>query len=330
MGFKKFLIGFIKNLIVLLVATLVFSSVTLDFPVMMKDLFGDIFTYASPDVQKQVISQLTETCSSLGQGGKLVTINQICADRSLLESMKKDCADYRELKKNGIRVENEAEIMETCRQIESGEIERACEEIGQKKSFVPDFSNIGTLCMDYKSGKINDREFFFNVIGGAIPAQMPDIGALDKYSRIINYLNKNKILYFVILAILLILLYLLIADIKLLTLTLAGTSFSIGILIMLPYLAIIAYEKFAGFDTTSILGSMFGIGGFFDFKAIISVILLLFLRTYTPAIITLGITFLVAGIAGKVYVFVLRRKGKVVETEIKTKATVKTKKKKKS
>ncbi len=315
MGFKNFLIGIIKNIIVLFVATLIFSSITLDFPELIRGLFGDIFGYASPEVQKKVVSQLAETCSSLDKGESIVTINQLCVNRSILESMRENCANYRELKRRNIKVENEEEIRKTCFQIESGEIEEACNQLGEKNSLLPDFSNIGALCKDYKSGKINDREFFFNVISGAIPTrqmQMPSIGFLERYNQAINYLNNNKIIYFVILAILIFLLYLLIMDIKLFLIALSGISFSIGILIMLPYFAILAYDNFVGIDTTPLLGSMFGLGNF-DFKAVLSVVLLLFLRTYTQTIITLGIVFLIIGIAGKVYKIILKRKLKTKE-----------------
>ena len=325
MGFKNFLIGFIKNIIILLVATLIFSSITLDFPELIRGLFGDIFAYASPEVQKKVVSQLAETCSSLDQGQSLVTINQICVNKSLLESMKENCANYRELKTRNIKIENEQQIRETCFQIESEEIERYCNQLNEKISLLPDFSNIGALCKDYKAGRINDKDFFFNVMNSAIPSQMqmPNIGFLEKYNNSINYLNKNKIIYFVILAILLILLHLLIMDIKLFILTLTGISFSIGILIMLPYFAIMLYEKFVGFDTTSILNSIIGNLTGFEPKSILSVALLMFLRTYNSLIITLGIIFLIIGIGGKIYGFIFKRKisskGKIKQAKIKKK-----------
>ena len=204
---KNFFTSITKSLIVLLVATLIFSSVTLDFPDLMKGLFGDIFAYASPSVQKQVISNLAETCSSLNQG--------------------------------------------------------------RSNSLSPDLSRIGAVCRDYKSGKINDKEFFFDVIGNSLPSNMetPQIGFFDKYNKAMNYLNSNKMIYFLILIVLFILLYLLIMNLKLFLLTLGGISFSIGIIIMLPYFAILAYEKFIGFDTTPILSSLFGAGNVFDFKA---------------------------------------------------------------
>jgi len=264
---KKFLIWLIKSILILLVVTLVFSSITLDFPELIKGIFSDIFAYASPEAQKQVVGELAVTCSLLEKSSEFV-------------------------------------------------------------------AKIGTICADYKSGKINDKEFFFSVISSALPinAGMPQIGALDKYNQAISYLNRNKILYFVILLILTLVLYLLIMHIKVFLMTLSQISFGIGMIIMLPYIAIIIYRNFVGFDTTPILGSMFGNGAVFDPKAIASLIILLFLRTYTSFIITLGIAFLAAGIAGRIYGFVLRRKSakkEEVKVEEKTKAVDKQVKKKK-
>ena len=317
MGFKNFLISIIRSLIVLTFATLIFSTITLDFSNLIENIFGDIFVYASPEAQKQTISRLTETCSSLEQGQGALTINQICTNKSLIDSMKKDCDTYRELKRRNIKIGNEEQIKETCLQLESGELEKACNEM-QKSSLVPDFSSIGSLCKDYKAGKISDKEFFFNVISGALPSniQMPQIGFLEKYNQTINYLNKNKIIYFIILLISLIILYLLIMNVKIFLIVLSQISFSIGILIMLPYFAIITYDKFVGIDTTSILGSIFGLGNAFDPKAILSVVLLMFLRTYNSFILILGSIFLAIGIAGKVYNFIFK-KSRLKENNIK-------------
>ena len=74
--------------------------------------------------------------------------------------------------------------------------------------------------------------------------------------------------------------------------------FSIGLLIMLPYAIVLFYDKFVGINTSPILGLLFGNAGF-DPKSIISVIMLLFLRTYNTFIIILGIILLGIGIGGK-------------------------------
>lgn len=299
MDAKKFFISLIKNIIILLVATLIFSSITLDFPSLLQGVFGDVYEYAKPETQKRVIAELAETCSSL-ESGNAVTMSQICSNRTLLESMKANCADYEELKRKGGMVENEEQVRETCLQIESGEIERQCNEM-KKSSLLPDFSKIGALCKDYKAGKIDDKKFFYGVVSSPLGSgHLPSVGIFDRYNKAVGYLNSNKIFYFIILTILLALLYLLIKDQSLFLSMLAGISFSIGILILIPYLGIVLYDKLVGIDTTSILNSMFGLGGF-DLKSILSVVLLLFLRTYNNFIITTGIVFLGIGLGGKIY-----------------------------
>src|SRR3989338_6243 len=184
---KRFLIWIIKNLLVLLLVTFIFSAVAFDVPHMARELFKDIFQYASPEAQKDVVGKLTLACSSLE--GK---------DISGLQQM---------------------------------------------KSPVPiDFSNIGSFCMDYNSGKINGREFFFNVVGGAIPdsLELPNAGILEKYNSAINFLDKNKIYYIIILLALLAALYLLAGNLNAFLAILSGISLSMGILILLPYVAVMA------------------------------------------------------------------------------------------
>src|SRR3989344_8921158 len=219
----------------------------------------------------------------------------------MLDSMKENCDNYRAFKEKGVKVDNEEQVRETCEQLESGEIERSCDELSGKSSLLPDFSKIGALCKDYKAGKINDKEFFFGVIGSPFEGQqteLPNVGVFKNYYQTINYLNNNKIIYFIVLSILAAILYLLIRDTRLFLVTLSGISLSLGILIMLPYFAILAYDKFIGIDTTSLLGIFFQNTIGFDPKAILSVVLLMLLRTYNNFIITLGIIFLGLGVAG--------------------------------
>ena len=255
MWLKKLLIWLIKNLLVIVFITLIFSSITLDFSKLLKGVFGDIFEYSSPEMQKEVTAKLADTCSSFGQNNN----------------------------------------------------------IQKEKTLMPDLGKIGAICQDYKSGKIDDKEFFFDVVSSPLSSEQirsQNLEVLEKYNKIISYLNKNKIIYFVISAVLIILLYLLIMDFNLFLLEISKISFSLGILIMVPYLAAIAYDKFIGIDTTPILGSILGAGNIFNFKAVLSVILLMFLRTYNGFIITLGIMLLTVGIAGRVYGFALKRKNK--------------------
>ena len=133
MRIKNFFISIIKSLIVLLLATLIFSTITFDFPNLLKGVFGDIFSYASPDAQKQVVSKLAETCSSLEQG--------------------------------------------------------------QINSLKLNLSDIGALCKDFKAGKINDQEFFFNVISSSFSSnqtELPKIMALDRKSTRLNSSHSDR------------------------------------------------------------------------------------------------------------------------------------------
>ncbi len=268
MGFRNFLIWVIKNMIMLLLITLIFSTVALDVPALIKGLFKDIFQYASPEMQKEVVGKLTISCSGLEE------------------------KDYDALQQE------------------------------LANSPLPlDFKKISGMCKDYNGGKINEREFFFNVVGSAIPDkfELPKVNALEKYNSIMDSLNRNKTIYFAILAVLLILLYFLIMDIKLFIITLTGISFSMGILILLPYAAIILYDKFVGIDTTPLLATVLGGSFSFNAKSVISVVLLLILRTYTSFIITLGIIFFGIGIAGKAYRWRLKKQIKpITKTEKKS------------
>ena len=261
MAFRKFGIWIVKNIIILLLATLIFSTAALDLPQMVKGIFKDVFQYASPEAQNETIGKLTMSCSAL-DGNNISGLRQV----------------------PGIPF---------------------------------DFGKIGSLCRDYNSKKINSQEFFFNVIGSAIPEkiELPNAGALEKYSSIVNALNKNRIIYFIALAVLLAMLYLLAGDIKLFISILAGISLGIGAMILIPYAAIMAYSKFVGIDTTPILSTIFSGSFSFDAKAIISVVLLMILRTYSSFIVALGVIFLSAGIVGKAYGFMLKRKGKAAEAK---------------
>jgi len=284
--FKKFFTSIVRSLIVILILTFIFSAVSANFKDLIKDIFGDIYEYADSDVQQQVISNLAETCSSLEQGNNLVTFNELCSDRNLLDEMRKNCGDYRTLKGRNIELEG-------------------------KESLMPDFSGMDTLCRNYEDGKISGKEFFSNFIQNSFGNQemeIPGFEFFEKYNKAVKYLDSNKIIYFAILLILLIILYLLVGETKLFLIILSGILFSTGIFILLPYFGILAYDNYISIDTTSILGSLFGEGNIFDPNALISILLITFLKNYNKAIITLGIIFLIVGVIGKVYGFISDRK----------------------
>ena len=249
--FKKFLIWLAKNIIILLLITLIFSTIALDVPSLIKEMFRDIFSYASPETQKEVVSKLTGVCSGLDK------YNSTDSESSLPVNL----------------------------------------------------SKIGSLCKDYNFNKISDKEFFFNVIGGALPDNfgMLNTNAMEKYYAAMNFLNSSKIIYFTILIVLLLVLYLLAGSLNTFLIMLSAICFSIGMLILIPYIAIMAYDNLVGIDTTPLLETILGSSFSLDIKAIVSLVLLLLLRTYTHFIITLGIIFTAIGIAGKVYSWKLKR-----------------------
>lgn len=257
MVFRKFLIWLVKNLIVLLLVAFVFSTVALDLPYMAKGALNDIFQYANPAAQKEVVGKLTMACSSLD--GK-----------------------------------NTSELQ--------GQMSRYEMPI--------DLSKVGALCKEYNSGKINDKEFFFGVVSSSVPdkLEIPKAGIFEKYNSIIDFLIKNKMYYFIILLVLAGLLYLLAGSFAEFTIILTGMSFSMGVLILLPYAAIVAYSGFVGFDTTPIMSSILNGSLSLDIKAITSVVLLMILRIYTSFIIILGAALLGIGIAGKIYFWRLKKR----------------------
>ena len=263
--FRKFLIWVVKNLLVLLLVAFIFSTVALDLPGMAKGLFRDIFSYSSPEIQKDVIGKLTIACSALEGKDPSELRNQMSSSPLSL-----------------------------------------------------DFSKIGSLCKDYNSGKINDREFFFDVIGTAVPNkfELPQSGALEKYNSAMDFLAKNKIYYAIVLLALLGILFLLAGGLKSFSAILIGISFSMGILILLPFFSIMAYNRFVGIDTTPIVSSILQGNFSLNIKAIISVVFLLVLRTYTSFIITLGFLFLGAGIAGKIYIWESKNKSSKSEISV--------------
>src|SRR3989344_448696 len=150
---------------------------------------------------------------------------------------------------------------ESCKEIESGEIEDTCSQ--QKSSILPDFSKIGVLCSEHSSGEINDREFFSGVLSSPFSGneiEKLDNPILKKYHEFTDFAGSNRMWSYFILVTLLGILYLLIWNFEEYILAVMGICFSIGLIIMLPYAAVYLYDKFVGIDTTSILDILFGNG----------------------------------------------------------------------
>jgi hypothetical protein len=296
---RKFGIFIIRSLVVIILASLVFSFVSLDLPKILPGLFEDVFSHASDSSQKEVISKLSGTCGSLEKGEKVISITQICSNATLLSAMKQNCASYRQLKSEGKKIENEQNMEESCSDVESGELEDMCSR--QKSSILPDFSRISALCSRYNAGEIPDKKFFSGVLSSPFDIEKIESTQnqmMQKYHEFTGFLAKNKTWSYFVLATLLAILYLLIWNFEEYLIVITGICFSLGIIIILPYVIILLYQKLVGIDTTPILSILFGEGSF-DPKSIISVIMLLFLRTYNTFIIITGVILLGIGIGGK-------------------------------
>ena len=64
---RRFFIWIVKSLITLVLITLIFSTVALELPSLVKGTFSDIFQYASPEAQKEVVNKLSGACSALNE-----------------------------------------------------------------------------------------------------------------------------------------------------------------------------------------------------------------------------------------------------------------------
>src|SRR3989338_781063 len=237
---KKFLIWLVKSIIILLLVTFIFSAVTLDFPKLISGIFSDVYGYSSPEAQKEAIGSLAQTCYELNKGDEL-TFQDICTNQSARQQIEDNCIQYRQSKRQGMQFENEQELEETCYQLESGQIDEDCKKMSDAGAFA-DKSKLGSLCRSYSNQEIDDKQFFAGFIGMYIGSQgEPKIGFLDKYHKIMNFLNSNKIIYFMVILILFAALYFITGNTQEFLLIVAGISLSLGIVIMLPYFGIIMY-----------------------------------------------------------------------------------------
>ncbi len=306
---KKFFISIIKSLIVLIIFALIFSGASSGVPQSINNIFSGIYDYASPDARKQVIGNLEENCNSLGQEGDSVTLQQLCSNRTMLESMKDNCKSYNSMKEYGM-ADNEKGMTDACEQIESKDFEKACEALKGKRVLSPDFAGLKTLCEGHKSNKTSDKDFFTGFVGNSFGSSTSSLGALDGYNNLNLFLNNNKYIYWSILLVLLIALYFLIPDAKIFIATLTDMLFGVGVLILLPYFLISMYDKLYGIDTSSILSGLFGGFNGLDPRSLISIMIVAFLQMYNKFIVILGSVMLAIGIIGKIYKFMSKSKRK--------------------
>ena len=176
---------------------------------------------------------------------------------------------------------------------------------------------IKALCQQYKSGNINDEMFFSSYAGNSMQNQQIEIQkvkVLDNYNSLITYLQKNWIALLVLLSLLILILYFLIKDTKLFLIVLSGAFFSVGAFILLPYLAILAFHKFIGIDTSIILGNLINPTVMQPTpRAIADIAMLMILRTYDNTILAIGTTFLSLGVVGKIGWFYNNNRKKAIK-----------------
>ena len=300
---RKFFISIVKSLIVLALFAIIFSGAdSSGINQSVNNVFSGIYDYASPDAQKQAVNTLESNCNSIGQDGDAVTIQQLCNDKTMLESMKENCRSFSSLKQNGVGVGNEKRLIEACRQIESKDFEKICNELKNKRTLVPNLGGLKEACISHDNKNLSDKEFFAKFVENFFNgSQISNLGALQKYNDAMAFLNSNNQIYYILLIDLIIILYLLIFDVKNFFITLTGIMFGMGVLILLPYYLILLYDALYGIDTSGILNSLFGSSLSFDYKSLIGIMLIAYLQIYNPATITIGFAMLGIGLIGKIY-----------------------------
>lgn len=307
---RKFFISIIKSLIALALFAIIFSGAdSSGINQSVNNVFRGIYDYASPDAQKQVVSSLEGYCGSLSHGEDAVTLQQLCNDKTMLESMKENCRSFSSLKQNGVGAGNEKNLMEACGQIESKDFEKICNELNNKRTLAPNLDGLKGVCISHDNKSLSDKEFFAKFVENSFDgSQISSLGALQKYNDAMAFLNSNNQIYYISLIVLVIILYLLIFDVKNFFITLTGIMFGIGVLILLPYYLILLYDALYGIDTSWILNSLFSGGLSFGYKSLIGIMLIAYLQIYNPAAITIGFAMLGIGLIGKTYGFLSKSK----------------------
>lgn len=309
MGFKTLSISLIKYLITIISISLIFSYTAYDLNKVMQESLADIYKFSSENSKATMLEFLGKSCKSFSEGD-VVTVNQICSNQTMLESYKENCAEYRKLKKQGRIIKNEGEMEESCRNIESGGLERQCGKL-KGSSAISDINQLKELCSDYSTGKISAGEFFASSITQSFgKIENIDSPFFNKYHKYITFLQSNILLLIISTAILFVLLFILIYDIPIFLLTIAKICLSISITILLPYAAVLAYDNIIGINTSPILDAMLSGQPSFEPSSLASLMLLMVLKTYNPLILILGIALLIIGILGKIYSIIRKRQVK--------------------
>lgn len=301
MTLKRVVIALAKSMIVFIVAAMIFSSLVVSFPKYVENIAEDIFTYASPEAQAKVMNKLTDTCAVLSRG-KAVTYKEICSNKSTMDSMVENCKRYNDMKKSGIKIENEDAMISNCAKLDSGEVQKACDNLKNDEASALDLEKISALCQDYREKKIGDKQFFFKVIATSLGTQNTEIPGVFDFNKYLWLLNifRNFLIALPVATVLIILIYLLSEKLNDFISVLGEIMMSLSVLILLPYFVVLLYDKMIGFETTPFLSMIFGFGSL-TFKAVLSVLLLLIMRNYTIPIIVTGFLLLGASIGIRVH-----------------------------
>lgn len=303
---RNSLISIIKSLIVIISVSLIFSYAAPSIGKVLQDSFVDIYGYSSESSKAKMLEFLDKGCRSFADDDA-VTIGQICDNQSMMESFKANCAEYRNLKKQGYTIKNEEEMESSCINIESGELERQCATLRQKNSAY-DPGKLKETCSSYLSGKIDGREFFARSISQSFGSiEDVDNPFFRKYNRFVAFLTDNILLLILSIIALFAALFILTGNIPLFLLMMGKMSLSISITILLPYALILAYDSFVGIDTSPILDSVLSGQPSFEPKSIASLVMLMLLKTYNSTILALGAILLAIGVMGKIY-SIIRKK----------------------
>ena len=306
--FTNFIVSILKSLIIIISISIIFSNTTGDINKVMSDSFIDIYEFASEKTKAKTISFLENNCEALTGESEALTVSELCFNETLFESFKSTCAEYRELKSQGIKIKNEQSLKESCEKIESGEIENECEEIKAKNIPAPDTNKLKEICNEYSSGKLDDKEFFTKTIIQPFGnLQNINIPLFQKYNTFTEKFKNNISILIIIIVALLIFMFLLIIDIQHFLLLVGKICFSLAMVIFLPYIAILAYDNFIGINTSSILEGIASGQPSLDPNTIISLVMVIILKTYNSSILILGAVLLVIGIAGKILTFFKKR-----------------------
>src|SRR3989338_2224080 len=303
---KKIAVLALKSSIYVLILALMFSTVSLEFSKVASGTLSDIFYYASDDAKNEIINVLIKSCPNPGRDS--ITLFQICSNETILTSMRKDCTDFRKKEISSLSSEYYDEMNEKCSKIENGGIEKSCRDIESKENA---YMRVGELCNSYSSGNITKNEFFDGFVETSFimsDFKNPKIGVLSKYEKVVESINQNIILAAVLIIVLCLVLYLLINDIKIFLIAMAGIFFSIGLFIMIPYSAISIYQKTVGIDTTPLLKTMLGKAAEPQPREIMEIMTLIILRTYSKLLILLGTVSLAIGIIGKFMKHALKKR----------------------